>query len=160
MSENWEGAVPDVVAALADVARQPGIGPLEERLAAAAWSQDAPGSGGLHRQWRRGDVVGTQYGRGSAAFIEVTMLVAWPDLEDLDSEDHLMTEFEDKFERAVGIAASSLGAPHFNGTYGETGFPDDVDAVMTASWSLGSELHLNLKHEDSGVPFRLTATVS
>jgi hypothetical protein len=158
--EDWESTVPDVVAALVDVARQPQMEPLEERLAAAGWSQDAPGSGGLNHRWRRGNLVATQYGRGPIAFVEVTMLMAWPDSEDPDSEDRLMTDFEGRFERAASIAQTTLGPAHFHGSYGEAGFPEDVDAVMTASWSLGGGLRFNLMHEDSGVPFRLTATAN
>jgi hypothetical protein len=154
-----ELAGPSVLSAFAQVAnRDPGAS-LEDRLVASGWVEGQPGSGGLHRRWQQGDIVAIQFGRGADAFIEVTLEMAKPDSEDPHSEDRLTAEFENRFKRNVARASAELGEPAYLGSYGDEGFPDDLDAVMTALWPADSGgVGLNFKHEDWGAPFRITAT--
>jgi hypothetical protein len=119
-----------------------------------------PGASGLRREWQKGDIVAAQFGRGSTAFLETTVEIARPDPEDPDSEDQLTVEFERRFGRNLAQLVAHLGEATFVGSYGDEGFPDDADAVMIALWRISSGMvALNFKHEDSGVPFRITATV-
>jgi hypothetical protein len=133
---------------------------LEERLRESGWIEGQPGSGGLHRQWQKGDIVAIQFGDGSDAMLEVTLQITWPDLDDPESEDRLEAEYETRFEQDLAQSSQVIGQPAFVGSYGDRGFPDDVDAVTTALWPQGSgAVALNFKYEDSGVPLRITATV-
>ncbi|MEV6348081.1 hypothetical protein [Actinoplanes sp. NPDC051851] len=129
---------------------------LEVRLRATGWD---PRMAGLLRQWRRGDLIVTQYGRGSISFIEETIDLSNTYFDDRDSEERLMGDFEEKFTRSLSACSAELGEPSFVGSYGDVGFPEDLDAVMTARWirRFGA-IALNLKHEDQGVPFRITVT--
>jgi len=133
---------------------------IEERLTDTGWVEMEPGSGGLHRQWRKDEIVATQFGRGASVFLEVTTELVKADPDEPSSEDRLTAEFETRFERNLAEANQVLGAAAFVGSYGDEGFPEDVDAVMTAQWPVGvGVLALNFTHEDWGVPFRVTATV-
>ncbi|MFJ8104215.1 hypothetical protein [Streptomyces sp. NPDC096132] len=133
---------------------------LEDRLRESGWLEQPPGARGLHREWRNGEIGAVQYGRGLNSFLEVAVDVVLPDPEDPDSEERLTVEFEDKFERILARCASTFGAAAFVGSYGDEGFPRDVDAVMVALWPARSGvIALNFKHEDWGVPFRITVTV-
>ncbi|GIF09905.1 hypothetical protein [Actinoplanes siamensis] len=132
---------------------------LEARLRSAGWDEGQPGSAGLLRRWQNGDLVVTQYGRGASAFIEATIDLSMPDLDDLDSEERLMKDFEERFATNLDACSAELGEPSFVGSYGDAGFPEELDAVMTARWLRRSGvIALHLKHEDDGVPFRITIT--
>ncbi|MGW2890216.1 hypothetical protein ACWDDN_33920 [Streptomyces griseoruber] len=134
--------------------------PLEDRLRGSGWLEQPPGTRGLHREWHNEEIAAVQYGRGSDSFLEVSIHTTFPDPEDPDSEERLTVEFEDKFERSLARCIHTLGSAAFVGSYGDEGFPEDVDAVMVALWPVGSGvIALNFKHEDWGVPFRITVTV-
>jgi len=132
---------------------------LEARLRLVGWDEGQPGSAGLLRHWQNGDFLVTQYGRGISAFIEATIELSRPDPDDLDSEERLMEDFEARFARSLAACSANLGEPSFVGSYGDDGFPQELDAVKTARWLRRSgTIALNLKHEDEGVPFRVTVT--
>ncbi|MEU5992943.1 hypothetical protein ABZ806_28590 [Spirillospora sp. NPDC047418] len=102
-----------------------------------------------------------QFGQGEHAFLEATLEIAWPDPESLTSEEQLAEDFEIRFRTNLAQVGRRLGEPAFVGTYGDEGFPEDIDAVMIALWPMNSAgLSLNFKHEDSGLPFRITTTWS
>jgi hypothetical protein len=153
--------VVDVLVALARVADgRPDLS-LENRLESAGWVKGEAGSAGLHRQWWIGEIVGAQFGRGMSAFFEVTVEMAGPDIDDLDSEEDLAKDSERRFAESVSAAAVEVGDPAFVGSYGEDGFPEDLDAVSTAQWPRpAGVIAVHLKHEDQGLPFRITVTVS
>lgn len=153
--------VVDVLAAFVRVTQgRPDLS-LENRLDSAGWVEGEPGAAGLYRQWRIGEIVGTQFGRGSSALLEVTVEMATLDTDDLDSEEELMDDFERRFAESVSAAVAEVGDPSFVGSYGEDGFPEDLDAVSTARWPRpAGVIAVHLKHEDQGLPFRITATVN
>jgi hypothetical protein len=149
-----------ILSAFTHVAARDATTSIEDRLIDTGWVEMEPGSGGLHRQWRKEEIVARQFGRGSNSFLEVTTDLAKRDPDDPDSEDRLTAEFEARFQRNLAEITQVLGAASFVGTYGDEGFPEEIDAVMTARWSTGDgAVELNFKHEDWGVPFRITATV-
>jgi len=134
---------------------------LEDRLIASGWRESHLGAAGLHRRWQVDEILGTQYGRGSSAFLEVPIELAMPDLDDPDSEGLLLEDFEARFTENLSVFTAEVGDPAFVGSYGDRGFPEDLDAVSTAQWPLlAGVMAVHLKHEDQGVPFRITATVN
>ncbi len=134
---------------------------LDDRLRSAGWSENDPGSGGLHRQWTLGKIIAAQYGRGPSGFLEVTLELVRPKPEDPRNEEELLLDFENRFEGSLVQAVSALGDATFVGAYGDEGFPEDLDAVLTAQWLYqAGTAALNLKHEDQGAPFRITTTVN
>lgn len=73
----------------------------------------------------------------------------------------MLDEFEAKFASSVSEVRLVMGEADFVGEYGDQGFPEDVDAMAIAQWRHdGSQLAVNLKHEDTGLPFRITVTAS
>lgn len=153
--------VSEVVSALSRVVYVNQPAPLEDRLLAAGWNPGDPGSAGLHRSWHSAGLVATQFGRGSDALVEVTVDIRHPDPDDMSSEDAMLDEFEAKFASSVSEVRLVMGEADFVGEYGDQGFPEDVDAMAIAQWRHGgSQLAVNLKHEDMGLPFRITVTAS
>ncbi|MFI7222582.1 hypothetical protein ACIBO5_05110 [Nonomuraea angiospora] len=154
--------ITDVVDRLSPVARSTGVAALDERLASVGWHEKGPVPGGSRRTWAFGAVSGTQYSSSDRmSFMEVTVDIRDPESADPEDEGPFYEEFERKFHSAVTEAAEILGPPSFVATYGDQDFPDDMDAVMVAGWrDGGSGLFICFKHEDSGVPFRITAVVT
>ena len=139
---------------------QQGVGQsLEGALRRTGWTEVPPGTRGLGRQWEKGEVVARQYGGGLNAFVEVTIEIREPDSPDGDEEPY-MEDFEERFNRSLAQAVSLLGQASFAGEYGDDGFLEDADAVKLAYWSVNDRTAaLNFKHEDQGVPFRITVTL-
>ncbi|TNH21091.1 hypothetical protein FHG89_32375 [Micromonospora orduensis] len=154
-------AAAEVMRAFAQVAQGDPNLSLEDRLGAAGWGESRLGAAGLHRRWQIGEIVGTQYGRGSSAFLEVTIELAMPDFDDPGSEELFFEKFEGRFAENLAVVTAEFGHPTFVGSYGDEGFPEGLDAVSTAQWPLlAGVMAVHLKHEDQGVPFRIAATVT
>lgn len=127
---------------------------LERVLSCNGWirTQD-----GLCRLWSQNGLTVKQYGRGDSAWIEANIQV----LDAVECEEEAASAvFEEYFTMAAATISSILGESRFVGEYGDQGFPDDLDAIMRADWG-GAHfvLALNFKHEDAGLPFRITVSV-
>ncbi|WP_157438329.1 hypothetical protein [Actinomadura latina] len=103
-----------------------------------------------------------QFGQGEHAFLEATLEIAWPDYpKSLTSEEQLAEDFEIRFRTTLAQVGRRLGGPAFVGTYGDEGLPENINAVIIALWPMSSAvLSLDFKHEDAGLPFRITTTWS
>ena len=75
--------------------------------------------------------------------------------------DEKVDEYFAKYEQAVLLAEKVLGQPLFNDGAAARGFPEDEDAVWLTLWKFPTcRLMIQLRHEDRGLPFRLSIVIT
>lgn len=115
------------------------------------------------RTWSSGGLVGQLFpgaGRDGSDHFEISLVAAPGDVDDAPAEERLHEEFSARFDDGFEYVGRFLGRPDLVGVVGQDGFPEEVDAVMIATWPVGAGgFFLAYTHEDSGLPFRIVAIV-
>lgn len=97
-------------------------GDADQRLLRHGWRSTD------HRSWSSGGCTGHLF----PDLFEVTLLAEPGDVDDTEYEERLHEEFTALFEDGVRRLRPRLGAPDVVGEVGQDGFPEELDAAMTA----------------------------
>lgn len=145
---------------LAPLTSDSATGSTEEKLAANSWRV----TDSVRGLWSVSGLTGQLFsdlGRGETDLFEVTLLSTPGDVDDGEYEAGVHDKFTIFFTDVVDRVRDVLGEPNFVGnSYGEEGFPEEIEASQLALWQADSGGFLIAHtHDDSGLPFNIVALV-